>query len=373
MAGQPEWRLAFVLPNLSLSDFHGSPAQLTLGLEGIAIVPASDLRVSEIREWSPAADRVLRSFRNEYCEVITPSVLIIREDWDSDLDRRAAPLIAFRNAVAAASVLPARASWRHEKHLLSWGSYWSDPFDHHPLQFGQDGTYWHMLTPAIQHIAVPLEGLILTTNPGIPRPSVRSMDQQLADRLGRLWRRRYREKREIRRIRRVFRSLEAAYEALAVRFKNYESLSELGLGAVPWTTAVEILASPGGREVKVRDCLRLIGDAPLAQTHALRRKTYWVKPRRAKRRHMTLAQKTFFHIHRARSKFVHGDRISRKLLLPFGKGTRPLLSMASTVYRVALISYLQEHWPWQMPTGNPILLADELTYDEHLLKAVGKP
>lgn len=371
MAGQPEWRLVFVFPNLWVGNYHSSPAQLTLGLEGIAIVPASDPRVSEIRQWSSAADEVLRCFRDEYCEVITPSVLIIREDWDSDMDRRAAPLIAFRNAVAAASVLPARASWRHEKHALSWGSYWSDPFDHHPLQFGLDGPYWHMLSPAIQHIAVPLDGLILTTDPSIPRPSVRSMDQQLADRLGRLWRRRYREKREIKKIRRVFRSLEAAYEALAVRFKNYESLSELGLGAVPWTTAVEILASPEKGNVGKWDCVRLIGRAPQAQTRQVERKTYWAK-HQGRRKHLTLAQRTFLHIREARNKFVHGDRVSRKLLLPFGKGTLPLLSMASTVYRVALIAYLQEHWPWEMPRGKPMLLADEMTYDHHLLKAVGK-
>ena len=153
--------------------------------------------------------------------------------------------------------------------------------------------------------------------------------------------------------------------------KNYESLSEQGLGAVPWTTAVEILASPPGGHVKKWDCLRLIGQSPPAQCQELQRKTYWTKGK-GRRQHLTLSQKAFFHIYEARSKFVHGDRVSRKLLLPFGKGTLPLLSIASTVYRVALISYLQEHWPWEMPAGNPILLADEMAYDHHLLRAVGK-
>ena len=371
MAAQPEWRLAFVLPNFCFGDFHTSPAQLTLGLEGIAIVPASDPRVSEIRQWSSAADKVLGCFRDDYRQAIIPSVLIIRDDWDSDLNRRAAPLIAFRNAVTAASVLPARASWSHKRFTLSWGSYWSDPLDHHPIQLGLDGSYWHMLSPALEHMAVPLDRLTLTTNPSIPRRNVRALDQQLADRLGRLWRRRYRQNREIKKIRRVFRSLEAAYEALAMRFKNYESLSEQGLGAVPWTTAVEILASPSGGHVKKWDCLRLIGQSPPAQCQELQRKTYWTKSK-GRRQHLTLSQKAFFHIYEARSKFVHGDRVSRKLLLPFGKGTLPLLSIASTVYRVALISYLQEHWPWEMPAGNPILLADEMAYDHHLLRAVGK-
>ncbi len=157
-----------------------------------------------------------------------------------------------------------------------------------------------------------------------------------------------------------------------MRFKNYESLSEQGLGAVPWTTAIEILASPEGKRVNKWHCVRLIGQAPPTQSRQLERKTYWAKDHKGRRTRLTLAQRTFLHMYEARNKFVHGNRVSRKLLLPYRKGTLPLLSMASTVYRVALISYLQEHWPWEMPTGNPILLADEMTYDHHLLKAVGK-
>ena len=209
---------------------------------------------------------------------------------DSDMDRRAAPLIAFRNAVAAASVLPSRASWRHEKHSLSWGSYWSDPLTitHFSLaKTERIGTCCHQRSS--------ISPFPWTDSPSLRIPvfrgrNVRALDQQLADRLGRLWRRRYRQKRDTQRIRRVFRSLEAAYEALAMRFKNYESLSEQGLGAVPWTTAIEILASSERRNVNKWHCVGLIGQAPPAQIRQVERKTYWVKDRGG-RRPLTLAQR----------------------------------------------------------------------------------
>ena len=59
----------------------------------------------------------------------------------------------------------------------------------------------------------------------------------------------------MRKTAKVFRSLEAAYEALSVGFKNYASLTEVGLDAVHWTTAIEVLASPPDRNVQKWDAL----------------------------------------------------------------------------------------------------------------------
>lgn len=171
----------------------------------------------------------------------------------------------------------------------------------------------------------------------------------------------------------MFRSLEAAYEALAMRFKNYESLNEHGLGTVPWATAVEVLASPLKRNVDKFDCIQLIGQAPLPLSRQLRARWYsaWNNKKR-RREQMNLTQRLFHHLHIARSKFVHGDKVSSKLLLPFGEGTRPLLTVASTMYRVALISYLENCWPRKPPIGDVLSLVEENTYENHLLKAIGK-
>ena len=82
---------------------------------------------------------------------------------------------------------------------------------------------------------------------------------------------------------------------------------------------------------------------------------------------MTFAQKTFLHLYTARSKFVHGDKVSTRLLLPFGDDAPPLLSLASTIYRVALMAHLDKHWPreWRLDLAG-------MAYRDHLLKAINK-
>ena len=88
------------------------------------------------------------------------------------------------------------------------------------------------------------------------------------------------------------------------------------------------------------------------------------------------------HLYNARSKFVHGDEVSTELLLPFGEEAPPLLSLASTIYRTAIVAYLEKHWPREA-TSEPDgaswreLLAHALQenlgpYEDHLLAAIGK-
>ena len=368
---KPDWQLAFVLPNLHLEDRNSSAVELTLGLEGIAIVPTTDPRVSKIRRWSSAADRFLGCFHDGNGEPITPAALIVRDDWNSDMNRSAEPVMAFRNAVAVASILPARA----RRATAGWQEVsWSDTFDYHPGELSVDGSMWNLWTPALTSIGFILDGLSLTPNFGLPRTRLGPMDRSLEDRLGRAWSLRFRRKRKMRDTAKIFRSLEAAYEALAMRFRSYESLNERGLGTVPWATAVEVLASPPNRNVNKFDCIKLIGQAPTAHAPDLQYRRYWVwKDKKKKQRvHMTLTQRLFFHLHTARSKFVHGDQVAPKLLLPFGKGTRPVLSTASTVYRAALISYLEKHWPREPPIGDVLSLMEVYEYEKHLLKAVDR-
>ena len=361
----PEWQLTFVLPNLVLEEHHLSPSELTLGLDGIAIVSAKDPRVVEVMEWSEPASRFLNSFHDGNGVPITPAVLIVRNDWNSDMNKNAEPVIAFRNAVALTSILLARTRWPDGAWL---GSSWSDTFDYHPAELRLDGSKWDLQTPALNSIGFRLAGLSLTPDIGLPRNNLGPIDKHLAARLGRVWHRRYRQGRDKRKMTRVFRSLESAFEALAMRFRTYSSLSEVGLGTVPWTTAVEVLASSGHENVTKWDCIDLIGNSPRSHMRELQRCRYWTKHNR-RRRHITLSQRIFLHIYNARSKFVHGDKVSSKLLLPFGKEAPPLLSLASTVYRIALVSYLEKHWP--MPKdGRLAFLIQETPYDDHLLKAI---
>ncbi len=378
MSSDPEWQLAFVLPNLLLGESERSPSELTLGLEGIAIVSPSDRRVAEISTWSVAANTFLNSFHDGNRKSLEPAALIVRKDWYSDMGRDPEPLISFRNAVAIASILPFRAHWEAD----GWsGVSWSDSFDYHPARLRNDGSKFDSWTPAINSIGFRTKELSLTPDLRVPRPELRHADEALADRLGRVWRLRYRRGREKRRAKKVFRSLEAAYEALSVGFKNYASLYEIGLDTVHWTTAIEVLASPPNKYVKLCDCIKLLGRASCINDPELQERGHEVRIGKDTT-HVTLPQRAYVHLYKARSKFVHGDEVSVDLLRPFGEDAPPLLSLASTVYRIALMAYLEKHWPRE-PTPEPDgaslreLLAYTLRenlgpYEDHLLAAIGK-
>ena len=374
MATTPQWRLTFVLPNLRLGEHRRSPSEVTLGLEGIAIVPATDSRVVEIREWSEPADRFLRSFHDGNGTAITPAVLIVREDWHSGIVGNPEAVISFRNAVAASCILPFRAQWQNH----GWsGVWWSESFDHHPARLRPDGSKFDYRTPALNSIGFRLDGLQLTPDLRVPRTDLMHTDENVADRLARAWRLRYSQKRENRKTARVFRSLEVAYEALGLRFTSYSTLSAVGLSVVPWATAIEVLATPDAGDVTKWDCTRLIEKHEFSDPR-LQRKKCWVK---TDSRPMTLAQKLFLRLYKARSKFVHGDQVSVELLLTNGDEAPPLLSLASTIYRTALMAYLEEHWPRRTTSSLETTPAEQLrrhvrdnhaVYEDHLLNAVGK-
>ena len=371
----PDWRLAFVLPNLCLGQHQRSPPGLSLGLAGIAIVPAFDPRVVEITQWSEAARSFLGSFHDGNGTEITPAVLILRNDWHRDLKDDPEPLIAFRNAVAVTSILPYRAQWQNGGWL---GVSWSEAFDYHPVRLRPDGSKFDFWTPALNSVGFRMKGLSMTPDLRVPRTHLCHSDTLLAKRLGQVWYQRYLRSRDKRSSAKVFRSLELAFEALGMRFRSYSSLSEVGLNAVPWVTSMEVLASPDQKGVTKWDCARLIGQHEFSDRR-LRSRRYWVKVKRG-RHHMNLAQRVFVRLYEARSKFVHGDRVSVKLLLTPGDESPPLLSLASTVYRAALVAYLDEHWPRKAmpnPGGAPwrqrlAQVVQEVPYTEHLLKSIGQ-
>ncbi len=371
MATTPQWRLVFVLPNLRLGEHRLSPSEMTLGLEGIAIVPAVDSRVVEIREWSEPADRFLSSFHDGYGRAITPAVLIVREDWHSGIVANSEAVISFRNAAAAASILPFSARWPSDG---GSGVLWSESFDYHPARLRPDGLKFDYRTPALNSIGFRLDGLQLTPDLRVPRTDLTHTDKNLADRLGRAWELRYLRGREKRKTAQVFRSLEVAYDALGLRFTSYSSLSAVGLSVVPWVTAIEVLAAPEARDVKKQDCTRLIG------RHEFSDPRLRVKPGQ-RRGQMTLAQELFLRLYAARSKFVHGGKVSTELLLTTGGEAPPLLSLASTIYRTALMAYLEEQWPRQAVSSPETTSWTEqlrqhvrdnhAIYEDHLLNAIG--
>jgi hypothetical protein len=287
------------------------------------------------------------------------------------------PVIAFRNAVALSTILVGRARGPNAGWL---GASWSDTFDYHPAQLRIDGSSFDLATPALNSIGFRLKGLSLTPDLGLPRNRLGPIDDHIGGHLARAWTTRYRRRRHLRATAKVFRSLETAYQAASIGFKNYASLNEVGMDAVYWVNAIEVLSMPIKGNVTKWDGVKLVGEFPWRDETSLRAKKYRVLMQRGKKGQprkftsLNLAQKVYLSLYTARSKFVHGDSVSERLLIPFGNDAPSLLSLASTVYRVALRSFMTRHWPWQ-PDGRNLASLDFIAYGsyrDHLLAAVGE-
>jgi hypothetical protein len=291
----------------------------------------------------------------------------------ANLGKRPDPIIAFRNAIALSAVL-------HNRSLRGnpVGPTWTDSFDHHPAEITLDGKRVDVLTPAVRSWGLPLKNLVITRDTGLPLAELRSGDDMLAVWLGRAWRQTYFSKRRVRRGRQLFRSLELAYLAASMRSRNYSSLHEAGVSTILWVSAIEALASPPERKVHRLDGHTLVAEYDWGEFQPrLQAKRYRIIEKGGatkKFRRVDLTTKIYDHLYAARSKFVHGDRVNSRLLLPFGNRPAPtLLALASTVYRTALAAYLQRFWPWSPSLEERVTFGifSSSYYARHLLLAAG--
>lgn len=375
----PSWTLLFVLPNLALrGPEEGKVPDLTLDLDQLAIVSSDDGRVRALSEQAPAARTLLGAFRDELSNPIRPAVLIGREDWLTTNGGDPEPIIAYRNAVAITNVLLTRARGVRGSHM---GSSCADTFDFHPAQLTKGGDQIFVHTLPLTHFGVPPKKFSVSTDAGLSRlPPSPIPDDRLTFMLSRAWRLRYIHKRDIQFTRALFRSLEIAYHAVSLHFKNYGSLHEAGLTAALWVSAIEILAAPhkAKHNVGIADVRSLLARYHWSDQHLANRR-YRVVTRREKgkvkqRESVNLVQKCYHYLYEARSKFLHGDRVSARLLLPFGpRPAPPILDLASTVYRTALVAYLDKRWPRdELPLLERVLggTFTDPWYTRHLLRAV---
>lgn len=326
----PAWELLFLLPNLTVEPDDlatwGFPPQagLTLGLEGITLTSAKDERVVETLKWSAAAAAWVQSFHDGYWGPVVPAALIAKKGWGSLMGNDPEPVMSFLNAVSVAALLRARAKWPGAGVR---GPLWADSFDHHPIELRRDGSALDIGTPAVIHSRVPWTALSLTCDVGLGQREMDCTDERLALRLGAAWKLRYQKKLTDRATTRLFRSIEVANEALRMAPKSYRTIREAASASVRWATSVEMLAAPGDGHVDKRDCLALINENSCSDGEE------------------EIAENVFLRLYKLRNDSVHGREIGLDQLRPFGERAPPLLSLASTVYRLALVAYLNRHWP----------------------------
>lgn len=372
---RPDWHLMFVLPNLKLdyADSDILSTGLTLGLDELAVVAGNDGRVQEIRRWSPVADRLLDSFCSSMGSRIAPAVLIGRSDYLQNLGDDPEPIVNFRNAVALTHVLPSRTHGG----FGGRGTPWADIFNFYPGTIPLHGGSLNITTPAERHWMVPIHKLQVTAGPAVTRSFPYEVDVDLATRLGAQWRSLHVRRKKVRVARRVFRSMETAYNASSTHFKHYGSIYEAGHAAVMWVSALETLASglAHNRNVNRGDVLNLL-DRYEWESKLLRVRKYRIRKGKkspAVFSSLNFIQWAYVHLYTARNKFIHGDRISERLLYPFADQVDlPVVSLGSTIYRTALCSLIPavrgRRSDWAASWMNRY--RSHLLYEEHLRRAV---
>jgi hypothetical protein len=359
-----EWDVLFVLQNLDIEDADKRQlADLTLHTEFLAIVPATDERVLAFQDTAPAAKVLLDGFRDSLGHKLVPSVLIIRRDAPPSIKQNAEATFAFRNSIAVAHLLRARA----RSH--GWGGagqVWSDIWDIHPTTVNRRGTGLITYSPAVEgswpkprrYYAMPSDALSRNLRLRMP-------DDHLLHVFGQAWRERFVDRVDRRRTRVLFRSLETAYQASSVGGRHYSSLYETGSSLAWWVSAIEILAAPPITPRKHRLQMgekrrkKAAPDVRPVDVLNLLSQYEWTEPRFRRKRatakaaegRINLIQRAYLKMYKARSRFLHGDRVSESLLYFRGTRTPVLDRLASYVYWTALRCFVDKYYDVPMEVG----------------------
>lgn len=349
-----EWEFGFVLPNLVLPDNAAAhdpgtwPDGISFGSGTIIIVPFNDPRVLQLRAEQAAVEQILTSFLDEYGNPYNPSVLLVRKSAPDAVRLNLGAIIAFRNAVALAFVLRARAA--DAKGSGAFDPTWSDTFDFHPAKIGGNGKMI-LESPALLAAVADTATLRYTHSPYLPLVGRRLYpDGYLFDSFEKAWVRRFCGKAKTQQFGdRLFRSLEIAYQACAIGAKNEGSLNEYGIQVALWVSAIEILAWPDKRHADLETVLLLL-DRDAVDGRG-RERQYRIKLRNPKTkkletRRVSALQRAYIYLYRARNKFLHGNPVNANSLLTLGRRVRiGLPQLAAIVYRAALVAYLDHRYP----------------------------
>lgn len=320
---------------------------MTLETTKLAIVPPTDPRVVAYAEREPAARKLIDGFRDETGHPISPSVLISRSGRRISLDA----VNAFRTAIAMSCVLRSRAA------IVAGAAHtqpsWSDHFDTHPTEVTRQGrltTY----SPAVVGLRSPTAPFLAMPLPYVDH-AVTSLffDTYLYRCLGNEWKRLYggRQREGATDPRAVFRALELAYLAAATPAKLGGVHNEWGISVALWVSGIEVLASAASEPHwgSTRTVHALLGEFKWSPSgrgpwDALDRLSYSVRLKKIDVR-ANAVQHAYQLMYKARSAYLHGDRLIPSLLRPWRRRGAPTLqAFAPVVFRSALAAYLQREY-----------------------------
>ena len=325
------WIIIFALPDLNLTE--------SIGNENIAIVPHNDSRIVEITKQSSYAKALVDNFGDQFGRKKYPSLLIISDTAPQHM-RDIDAIVGFRNILALSTIIMG-----HEHSFTStFVAYplYSDYFDFYPISITKDDDGFLTQSPSILGFDDEKRKFKGQTSPSLAGlDHVRARPNgYLLDQLQKAWARRYLRKRGNEwSTRTLFRSLEMAYQASSMPFKNHSTMYDYGASASLWVSAFEILSHPRTGSSNLMTVLDLIGKYDWLHKD-IKRRAYVIRYA-GKRRNVNLAQKLYKELYDTRNAFLHGNPVTSNRLRPFrNKKVQHITRFAPLLYKVALLSYL---------------------------------
>lgn len=327
------WSIIFALPNLNM----GKP----IGNENIAIVPHNDLRITEIASKSQFAEALAENFEDQFGQKQYPSFLIISNTASKHLKDIDA-IVGFRNIIAISTII--------EGHEHSFTStfvslpLYSEYFDFYPISITKNDDGFLTQSPSMLGYDDEQRRFAGQTTPGLASPKHFRLDKpgQLFDPLHKVWQRRYLRKRNNEwTTQTLFRSLEMAYQASTMPFKNHSTIYDYGASASLWVSAFEILSHPKKGKANLTTVLDLLGKY-IWSHKKINRRSYLIK-HGGVTKHVNLSQKLYKELYDTRNAFLHGDRVTANRLKPFRKKSSQVITrFALLLYKIALLNYIEQ-------------------------------
>jgi hypothetical protein len=333
------WQPIAILPNLI--------ADKAIDGEFVAIVGDSDPRIQALcREFSSFTD-LLGRFTDAFEVPVRPMALIARDDLGSPVGGDA--LLSFRDLVAISVVTHGRT-----QNAVYGGTgkiMWSSSFTLYPWTISNDYRYLVTSTPALtgMHQVTAFRGQSL---PGVPALAADEIDEPLFAALLARWKAHYFGPRKSWKDRALFRSLDMAYHAAAIPSAVGTNLFDLGRSVAQWVSAFEALSHPGNSQADVETVYALFDKVAYIDRNVGRR-SYAAKTGRKLKKGVKPPRRPlpcwmYGKLHHARNQFLHGNRVSQKLLDP-AHGRLGLFWLAAPLYRLALSGFLGMTFDKRLP------------------------
>jgi len=360
------WAIFFILPDITLNK--------PVGNEHISIAPHDDSRVYKDIAKSPFAKSLVRNFEDQFGGQVHPSLLIINDNAPDSI-KGIESIVGFRNAFALSTII------RGHEHSLrnTFVAYplYSDYFDFYPITISKNDDGFITSSPSVLGFEDDYKQFRGQTSPGLAGIGSLSAkpDDQLFNLIERVWERRFiRGRVNEWSTRTLFRSLEMAYQATTMPYKNHSTIYDYGSSASLWVSAFEIISHPRQGSANLLSVLDLLGRYDW-QDKVIKKKVYKTRYKGRDQR-INLVQKLYKELYDTRNDFLHGNPVRLNRLHPFkNKKIQPITRFAPLIYKVVLLSFLDQFKnrrkkaDWQKEYISKLINEEYLS--EAILKAKG--